>query len=297
MIFKNLSIYRVRSAAGSSVDSLSGQLAGFSLQPCASQDVQSRGWVSPRGDGQFIHAVNGQWLLALGVEQRILPASVVAQFARDKAQAIFEAEGRKVGRREMRELREDATRELLPRAFVRRLVTRAWIDPINGWLVIDSSSTARAEELMVHLRKTVDGLLRIELWKTAHAPSTAMTAWVAGNEAPAGFTLDQDLDLVSEQEALVRYVRHALDGEEIRGHIASGKHATRLAMTWNDRISFVLADTMQLKRLKFTDLLLVENRGQSENEQECFDLDFTLMTGEVARLLGDVVDALGGELS
>jgi recombination associated protein RdgC len=66
-------------------------------------------------------------------------------------------------------------------------------------------------------------------------------------------------------------------------------------MTWGDRISFVLDDKLQLKRLAFLDILKESTDGQAENEEERFDLDFALMTGELARLLDDLLAALGGE--
>lgn len=84
---------------------------------------------------------------------KLLPASVVKQFADDRAKLIEENEGRKVGRKEMRELREAMTIELLPRAFIRRRTTYGWIDPVNGWLVIYAAAPAKAEEFLEHLRK------------------------------------------------------------------------------------------------------------------------------------------------
>ena len=291
MWFRNLQIYRLPKPWP---DADSIYLLDNCLVPCAPSSMQSIGWVSPRPDGALAHVVNRQILLALGVEQRILPASVVKQFADDKAKAIEENEGRKVGRKEMRELREAATLELMPRAFIRRRTTFGWIDPVNGWLVIDSASPARAEEFLEHLRKSVDGL-QIKLVKVAQSPSAAMTGWVAASEAPASFTLDQDLYLRSAEKAEVRYVRHTLEGEDVRQHIAAGKVVTRLAMTWAERISFVLTEDLQIKRLAFLDILKDQADGQAENEDERFDIDFTLMTGEVARLLDDLVAVLGGE--
>ncbi len=100
----------------------------------------------------------------------------------------------------------------------------------------------------------------------------------------------------SAEKATVRYVKHTLEGEEIRQHIADGKVVTRLAMTWGDRISFLLNENLQIKRLSFLDLLKEQADSQAENEDERFDIDFTLMTGEVAQLLNDLLEALGGEL-
>ena len=294
MWFKNLHLYRLPNNWAVDASQLAEQLARLTLQGCGATDPRSIGWVAPRAGGTLVHAVNQQWLLALGVEEKLLPASIVKRFASDKAEAIEEAEGRRIGRREMREIQEQMTLELLPRAFIRSRSTYGWIDPINGWLVIDSASPAKAEEFLEHLRKSLDAL-PARVLKVTQSPSAAMTGWVAGGEAPSGFTLDQDLELRSSEKASVRYVNHTLEGEEIRQHIAAGKVVTRLAMTWNDRISFVLNDQLQIKRLAFLDLLKEQAEGQGDNDDERFDIDFTLMTGEVAQLLADLVTALGGE--
>jgi recombination associated protein RdgC len=295
MWFRNLQLYRLPKNWSSDPSQLEDDLSKLTLQPCSASDLQSIGWVAPCAGGALVHAVNRQWLLALGAEQKLLPTSVVKQFANDRAKAIEEAEGRRVGRKEMRDLREAMTAELLPRAFVRRRTTFGWIDPVNGWLVIDAASPAKAEEFLEHLRKTVAGL-PAKLLQVTQSPSSAMTGWMAEGEAPGAFTLDQDLELRSAEKATVRYVKHTLEGEEIRQHIADGKVVTRLALTWGDRISFLLNENLQIKRLAFLDILKEQADGQAENEEERFDIDFTLMTGEVARLLDDLLEALGGEL-
>lgn len=296
MWFKNLQLYRLPKSWAAEATQLEEQLAGMTLQGCNATDPRSIGWVPPRDGGSLIHSVNQQWLLALGVEEKLLPASIVKRFASDRAREIEEAEGRRVGRREMRELVEQMTVELLPRAFIRRRTTYGWIDRRNGWLVVDAASPAKAEEFLEHLRKSID-TLPAKVLKVTQSPSAAMTAWVAGGEAPAGFTLDQDLELRSTEKATVRYANHSLEGEEIRQHIAAGKIVTRLAMTWNDRISFILNDLLQIKRLAFLDILKEQAEGQGENEDERFDIDFTLMSGEVAQLLDDLLAALGGEVA
>jgi len=292
MWFRNLQIYRLPKHP-LIAEAIYSQLAGFVLCPCGPSAMQSIGWVPPRSN-DLMHVVNHQIMLALGVEQRLLPTSVVKQHAADRAATIEEQEGRRVGRKEMRELVEAAALELMPQAFIRRRTTFGWIDPVNGWLVIDAAAPARAEEFLEHLHKSIDHF-PASLVKVAQSPSAAMTGWVAAGEAPTGFTLDQDLYLRSAEKSEVRYVRHTLDGEDVRQHIAAGKVVTRLAMTWGERISFVLTEDLQIKRLSFLDILKDEAGDMAVGADECFDIDFTLMAGEVARLLGDLVAALGGE--
>jgi recombination associated protein RdgC len=53
--------------------------------------------------------------------------------------------------------------------------------------------------------------------------------------------MDQDTELSSPGKGnpTVRYVGHELEADDMRHHIEAGKKCMRLAMTWNDRISFV----------------------------------------------------------
>jgi recombination associated protein RdgC len=295
MWFKNLQILRLRNPGKLTVEALEEQLSSHPLQPCDSSLPSSLGWIPPCEDGELVHSINRQWLIALGVEQKLLPMSVVKQQANDRVRLIEENEGRRVGRRELRDLYEAITQELLPRAFVGRRTTYCWIDPVNGWLVIDAAAPAKADELLELLHKSVDKL-SISPLKVVQSPSSAMTGWIADGEAPADFSIDQDLELRSAENAIVRYAKHPLDGEEIPRHIAAGKIVTRLGITWGDKISFILDDKLQLKRLAFLDILKESTDGQAENEEERFDLDFTLMTGELAHLFDDLLVALGGEI-
>lgn len=298
MWFKNLQIYRLPQNWNIDAETIESQLAGRRFHPCGSQDQETRGWVSPTGDDVLVHRVGGHWLIALGFEQRLLPASVVKQEAEERAEEIAAQQGYKPGRKQMKELREQIMQEFLPRAFTRRRKVFAWIDPAGGWLGIDAPSQARAEDVLEMLRQSVDSL-PLALVRTERSPSSAMADWLAAGEAPAGFTIDQDCELrsVTEEKAAVRYVRHTLEGEEVRGHLEAGKMPTRLALTFEERVSFVLTEKMEIKRLDFLDVVKekVEESG-AEDARALFDAGFALMTGELRELLPAVIDALGGEI-
>ena len=296
MWFRNLRLYRLPADWAMDAGRLEQLLAEHPLVRCGGYDMQSSGWVFPRHEGAFVHAVHRQWLVALGVEQKLLPASVVRQTAQERAAQIEAEQGRQVGRKELRDLRERVTEELLPRAFSRRRTTWGWIDPVNGWLVVDAGSDARADEFIEAIVPAFDGAALRPL-QTQQSPGAAMTGWLAEAEGPAGFSIDDDLELKSASgEAKVRYVRHALAGRDIQQHIEEGKTATRLGLTWNDRVSFVLTDKLQIKRLGFLDILKEQAEREAQDADEQFDVDFVIMAGELAQLLRDLVAALGGEL-
>jgi recombination associated protein RdgC len=296
MWFKNIFIYRLPADCAITADTLQEKLALKPLQPCSGLDKQSRGWVSCRGDDRLVHTANGQILFALGVEQKLLPASIINRFAKERVADIEAQQGYKVGRRELKDIKEAVTEELLPKAFALLRTTYAWLDPVNGRLIIDAASIARAEELLEFLNKTLTDL-PVKPLHTELSPVAAMTDWLAGENAPAGFTIDRELELraTGESRATVRYANHALEGEEILAHIAAGKRATRLGLTWNSRISFVLTEQLQITRLDFLDIIKEESTALADSADEMFDLDFTLMSGELNRMLTDLTEALGGE--
>ncbi|HUQ75799.1 MAG TPA: recombination-associated protein RdgC, partial [Burkholderiales bacterium] len=86
-----------------------------------------------------------------------------------------------------------------------------------------------------------------------------------------------------------------LEGKDIREHIKAGKQPVRLGLTWNDRVSFVLTDELHVKRISFLNVLEHEPGEEQEDAAERFDIDFALMTGELSRMLADLVKVLGGE--
>ncbi len=299
MFFRNLMIYRLPAPWHVTAEQLEEQLSRKRFVACGSQDAETRGWVSPTGDEFLVHRVGEQWLIALGTEQKLLPSAVVAQEAEKRAEEIAERQGYKLGRKQMKDLREQVMQELLPRAFTRQRRVFAWIDSVGGWLAIDAPSQVRAEDLLEVLRQSLDEL-PLSLVRTERSPTSAMADWLADNEAPEGFTIDQDCELrsVSEDKAAVRYVRHALEGDEVRGHLGAGKLPTRLALTFDDRVSFVLTEKLEIKRLDFLDVVKdkLDEQG-AEDARALFDAGFALMTGELRRLIPALVEALGGEMS
>ncbi|TCJ13031.1 recombination-associated protein RdgC [Parasulfuritortus cantonensis] len=295
MWFRNLQLYRLPAGTRLDPETLAGKLATRPLTPCGGLDRQHLGWRPIRAEEDYVFALDGQVLIALGIEDKLLPASVVKQMAEEKVAEVAAAEGYRPGAKRRREIREQVEDDLLPRAFSKRTTVYAWLDPVHGWLAVDAASTGKAEAVVKLLGESAPELA-LTLPHTQLSPGAAMTGWLAANEAPSGFSIDRDceLRLPGEDRATVRYVRHALDGEEIGGHIAAGKQATRLGLTWSDRISFILTDKLEIKRLQFLDILK-EASEQAEDAEAMFHIEFALMTGELARLLADLVDALGGE--
>ena len=296
IVFKNLIIYRLIPEWEPTLSSAQDAAFKQRFAPCGKTQPQSLGWVPPRGEAEapLIEVVGGHWLMRLQVEQKLLPGAVVKRRADEIAQQMEASTGRKPGKRESKELREQATQELLPQAFTKMAGVSVWIAPKQKFVCVDAGSTSRAEVAITMLVKTLEGF-GVQALQTALSPASAMAGWLESGEAPPFFTVDRDCELkaVDEMKSAVRYARHALDGEEVREHIRLGKRPTRLALTWHGRVSFVLTEQLQVKKVQFEDGVF-EGAGASKPE-DGFDADAAIATGELIQLIPDLIDALGGE--
>lgn len=297
MIFSNATIYRITvDPALHTIEMLNEALQKLAFIPCGPTQESSFGWVPPRGEehGPMLESVGGQWIARFMVETRSVPASAVKRKVDERCKQIEENTGRKPGKKEKRELKDDVLHELLPHAFTKIGAVAVWIDPAKGLMVLDTPSVSRGDDVVTALVKSVEGF-SFTLLNTQTEPSAAMAVWLSEQEPPHGFTVDREVELraTDESKAVVRYAKHPLDIDEVRGHIANGKRPTRLALTWEDRVSFELTEGFALRKIKF-----LEGVGEKTGPKaDDFDADIAISTGELSGLIADLVEALGGEMT
>ncbi|CAN7340389.1 recombination-associated protein RdgC [Acidovorax sp. LjRoot74] len=293
-MFKNLITYRISPLWPADLAAIEQALAAAPFTECGATQEKSCGWVPPRGEdhGALAESVGGQWILRFMTESKTIPATVLARKVAEKAARIEQETGRKPGRKETKELKDEAKLDLLPMAFTKQASTWVWIDPTARTLVIDASSQGRADEIVTLLVESLPGL-SVSLLNTQTSPQACMAHWLKEQEPPVGFTTDRECELrsASEEKAVVRYARHPLDIEEVQAHIDAGKLPTRLALTWDDRVSFVLTEGLQLRKLQFLDTVFEDAKA----DEGGFDADVAIATGELCKLIPDLIEALGGE--
>ncbi len=297
--FKNLMVYRLSRDITLSADEMEKQLAAFTFSPCGSQDMAKTGWVPPMGSHSdaLTHANNGQIVICARKEEKILPAPVIKQALEAKIGKLEADQGRKLKKTEKDSLKDEVLHSLLPRAFSRFNQTMMWIDTVNGLIMVDCASAKKAEDTLALLRKSLGSLPVVPLALETPIELT-LTEWVRSNDVPAGFALmdEAELKAILEGGGVIRCKQQDLVCDEIATHIEAGKVVTKLALDWQERIQFVIADDGSVKRLKFADTLREQNDDiDREDFAQRFDADFILMTGELAALVKSLVEALGGE--
>lgn len=296
MFFRNLSLFRFPLSLVKSLSELEASLADCVLKPVGPGELMSRGFVSPFGGDStaLVHGVGAARWLTLGGEDKLLPSSVVNAELQKRLQAAEQRDGRKPGSKTRRRLKEDLVHELLPRAFVRPSRLDAMLDLKYGVLAVDTSSRKAAEGFVTELRHALGSFPALPL-NAELSPRALLTGWIAGEPLPHGFALGDECELKDPVDggAVVKCQRQDLLGDEIGKHLEAGKQVSRLALRFDEHVSFVLGEDLVLRKLKFLDGA-VDQLENSERESLAAELDarFALMSAELARLFVALEQAL-----
>lgn len=300
MWFRNLLIYRLTQAIDLCADTIQQAIAAKPARKCESQELCTYGFAAPAGKGEnapLARSVHGFVLIAARKEERILPGNVVRDALKEKIDEIEAEQMRKVYKKERDQIKDEIIQAFLPRAFIRKSITFAAIDSERGIVLVDTSSPARAEDLLSTLRECL-GSLPVRPLTVKIAPPATMTEWLKSQKAAPGFTVLDECELSDTQEdgGTVRCKRQDLTSDETKEHLIAGKQVTQLSLAWQDKLSFVLNDKQQVKRLRFEDLLhdqAASDGGDDELGQ--FDAGFALMMLTFRQFIPALTDALGGE--
>jgi len=298
MWFKNLQLFRLLETPVADAETLEEKLAGQAFRDCGSLEFSTDGWTSPLGLGgeTLVHAVGGFQLICACHQEKLLPPSVINELV---AGEVLELErqqgGRRLPRRDRQAVREGIVTRLLPAALPKNRRTRAVIDPRGGWLWIDASSSARAEELLTLLRESL-GSLRVAPPEASVTPATQLTRWLSGEELPAAFELGDQCELrdPADVSRVVRCRGLGLDEDEVQAHVAAGMQVQRLALAWHDRLAFTIDAELAIRGLQFLDIVRDQAHDVvAESDAERFDADFAIMSHELAQLIPELFTALG----
>ena len=299
-MFKNVMVYRIGEGFAPTLAEVQAALEPAQFVECGASQEKSVGWIPPRGEayGPLVESVGGQWIAKLMIESKAVPGNVVRRKADERIAEIEAATGRKPGKKEKREIMDDALMTLLPQAFARQSTVLVWMDLDSRRLVLNAGSQGKADEVVSALMNVLGGL-SVSLIQTVTSPQAAMTQWLLApteDEWPADLTVERETVLKStgEDAATVRFTRHHLANDDVRKHVMEGKLPTQLALSWDGRVAFVLTDTLQLKKVQFLDGVMDES-GTDKNEDR-FDGDVALSTGLLGPLLDSLIEALGGEM-
>ena len=302
MWFKNLRFYCLTKPFDYYIEGLEAAMSDRPFRPCNNYEKSTMGWVTPiedeitdAADSNYAHVIEGYVMFCAKRQERLLPASVVREAANEKIAEIEESQGRKIYRKEKRQIQEDTAAILLPQAFTRSQLTYGYLSEKENLLIINAATPAKAEEFINLLRETL-GTFPVGLPSSNLSPSDAMTRWLKDQKATNNFELTEDCELFNPLDGgnVIRCKGQDLKSDEIAAHIESGKKAKNLGVVWNNFLTCNVGDDLGIKRLRFEEIK-EENQGYGEESaRQKFDQDFTLMALGLSSFFDSLFAAFGG---
>lgn len=294
-MLKNLTLYKLDGEFGYTPGKLEEILMQHRLVAPSALQSSSRGWVPVGPGGEFVFSTEKQMLFCAGIETKVIPSSALRRAIKAEADNLEKVQGFKPGRKQLRDLKDKVLSELLAKAMTKLDETRVWIDAMNGYLAIDTTSAKKADEITAMLRDHLDGSLKISMPDGEISPASLMAKWLVSGKAGPKMGIGESAEMVSSdgKKATVKFARHDIVGcTEVTTHVEMGKTVSKLALTWNDAAEFTLTDKMQIKGIRYMEPESAEEAGEKDAAM-LFEADFRLTTYALQGIVNGLSDALG----
>lgn len=298
MWFKNARVYRLSAPLSTDAAIWEQALSEFKFSPLTAQEMVRSGFSFPLHQSikQYCHALDALIFFAVKRQEKILPAAVINEEMQPRLDALEQEKGRPLSRKEKQALKEELQQSLLPRAFSRSSLTQGYYDAQNQWLVINTSSASKAEDILALLRKALGSLPALP-WLDNHKLNTNLQLWLQNKALPEGFVLGNDAELKApdEEGAKVKFSNHLLTADEVQSHLQD-KLVTCISLEQADAVALQVTDDGAIKRLKFHDLLTAQNDELGWDDLPArLDADLLLMSSALNKALLCIRQQLGAE--
>ncbi|HSG50893.1 MAG TPA: recombination-associated protein RdgC, partial [Rheinheimera sp.] len=242
MWFKNVRVYKLSAPLSTDLAQWESALAEFKFTPLSAQEAVKSGFSFPLHASikQYCHACQHLMFFAVKRQEKILPAAVINEEMQPKVEAMEQEKGRPLSRKEKQSLKEELQQSLLPRAFSRSSLTQGYYDPENQWIVINSGSASKAEDVLALLRKALGSLPALH-WLDNHKLNSSLQLWLQNKSLPEGFALGSDAELKApdEEGAKVKFSNHLLSADEVQSHLQD-KLVTSISLEQHEGLALAI---------------------------------------------------------
>ncbi|MBJ7539851.1 recombination-associated protein RdgC [Marinomonas transparens] len=238
-------------------NALESALTEFPLKEVGSQEAFSFGSMPlVRNSETWSLRSNDCLLIRFGKEEKNLPSTVVREALEEKVAQIELIEGRKVGRKEKADMKDELIFTLRPKAFTKRSDVWMHIDNMTKVIVIYSTTATMIELAFKHLQTMLGSFPMVPL-QTQVSPSSLMADWLQRNAVPAWLETGSECDIQDNSEDKARITFKALEplSEDVTRHLEQGMSVKSLALRWPEKISFTLHDDLTIRKIKWDDAI------------------------------------------
>lgn len=300
-MFKTGLVYSMTEAAEHDIDELEEALSVYIAKDIRKDQGRFLGWCPPfKGSDRLVIECQGQRLLQVMEQKRVLPKDVIQEKVDERADALAEREGRPITKAERAPIEEEVTLDLLKVSHVRRIRVLVWWDIRRQRIFVNTGSSSKAEDILGLLRQSIGSLKVIPL-ATAKKPGSEMASWLREPATAPGWLKVGSSAILKEPGDVGSYSAQKVDitnDEHAQTLIDGGLSVKELQIGMKETLTCKVNESLQIKGLKFADEVR-EKRGDnddahSEDLYARFEGDFIIMADALGRFISNLTEALGG---
>jgi recombination associated protein RdgC len=285
---KNLTIFRTEKVWKPTVEQLSSKLSV--------PNQTGAGWQVLR-NGSPIIDINGQIMLVMEVQEKKVPSAVLKRETQLRLEKLAQSTGdvQVLRSSKMRkQTMETVYNELYARAFVTSKLTKVWIDSVNGFMCVDSTSVNKVDDVCGVLFRCCGQ--SYDFLQTEHNVGATMRKLLLGEVESDSFFVGDSCEIYAPAQAgkSIIYKNEQLSSSELITQLQHGRAVKKLSLEFDDKLRFVLHENFVISGLKIIEE--IQDAEEYESAEAKFDADFAIMTGMYSELIGALIEALGGEV-
>lgn len=283
---------RIFNAALPSAEAMRGHLVNEAFaEPLATQ-LATCGFV-PMEQGTYVTEFPGGYAFRFRIAQKVLPGSVIKQAVADECAKIEADTGRKPGKNEKREIKENIIEDLAQQAFVRYTDVIAYFRQETNHLFVPTLSKAVGDKLMTKLVAAVESVKTetIHVSNVTQGLTARLKKWLndGDDDAFGEFYPVNDVELEQEERSVrVKMSNLSQARGTLNSSLGQGFSVNAIGLSL-DGDEFKLTDDFKLRSINLRD---PEQEEQLEEEQLEEAPTFEAQVGIEVDRIGLIVDQL-----
>lgn len=233
-------------------------------------------------------------LLCCELQKKLIPTSVVNAEFKTRSSKIQADQGYRIGKKQSRDIKEQILTELFDKAFVTSRLINVWINLAHNLLCIETTSQSTSDDVLTRLIRDLG--FEGKAIETEKLPSALMSNLIL-SVIVGRFELGRSCVLKDTSDnRSISYKNEDLGTEEVKGYLGSGKRPEKLEISFNGyEAVFTLDKNMVVSKITIPDL--ITERSDFDTEEDYFDNEFTLRTGQCLKIIKALLDVLGARES
>lgn len=297
-LFKGFTPYR---QLGTVVMPTHETLSKFPIQEPHSTAWSSSGFAEVMDEELVLDVQGGGTLAMFQVNERILPGSVIKEKIVERVKDIQERDGRKVGKKQFAEIRDDVTMQLLPGAFIRRKFVPVLFR--NDLVFIFTGSAKLCDSVASSLVLSMDegfalshvGAL-VEASVGGALTTLAKEESLTGPDNSSAFWVNNSLVLSGGDKQTIRIKDKGIGSHDVQELLKQDYQVKQLGLTFGeDEATEGDADFVLSDKFIFTGMKLLGTKDSGKNS-ETDAADILISTAWLTATMASRIVALAVEM-